>query len=279
MHRGGGVSNVVDRLGRAPAPAGTRWSRRSSWSSRGRRRTGGGHLAVLVVARSAGRRRPRGDEGHDQPTGSGSAGVVACRFSHLPAPHAGGDGLPSAAARFSVPMRVARTYAVRRLRRKAGSPGARGPGVGSVGTRGPRRAEVRGHVGGRRRADAGRGRPRRPHPPAGRPGRAGGQRHGQGDRRPPAPGFGGAATSAGREMDMLITAGERKATALMCMALHEKGVPAESYTGSQAGLHHRHHPHQRQDPRGPPRPPAQGAGEPTSCPSSAAPRACRPTRT
>ena len=43
-------------------------------------------------------------------------------------------------------------------------------------------------------------------------------------------------TSAGREMDMLITAGERKATALMCMALHEKGVAAESYTGSQAGF-------------------------------------------
>jgi aspartate kinase len=41
---------------------------------------------------------------------------------------------------------------------------------------------------------------------------------------------------AGREMDMLITAGERKATALMCMALHEKGVAAESYTGSQAGF-------------------------------------------
>jgi len=43
-------------------------------------------------------------------------------------------------------------------------------------------------------------------------------------------------TAAGREMDMLITAGERKATALMCMALHERGVPAESYTGSQAGF-------------------------------------------
>ena len=43
-------------------------------------------------------------------------------------------------------------------------------------------------------------------------------------------------TRAGREMDMLITAGERKATALMCMALHEKGVAAESYTGSQAGF-------------------------------------------
>jgi len=40
----------------------------------------------------------------------------------------------------------------------------------------------------------------------------------------------------GREMDMLITAGERKAMALLCMALHEKGVAAESYTGSQAGF-------------------------------------------
>ncbi len=40
----------------------------------------------------------------------------------------------------------------------------------------------------------------------------------------------------GREMDMLITAGERKATALLCMALQEIGVAAESYTGSQAGF-------------------------------------------
>ncbi len=40
----------------------------------------------------------------------------------------------------------------------------------------------------------------------------------------------------GREMDMLITAGERKATALMCMALHDRGVSAESLTGSQAGF-------------------------------------------
>jgi aspartate kinase len=40
----------------------------------------------------------------------------------------------------------------------------------------------------------------------------------------------------GREMDMLITAGERKATALLCMALHDAGCPAESFTGSQAGL-------------------------------------------
>ena len=40
----------------------------------------------------------------------------------------------------------------------------------------------------------------------------------------------------GREMDMLITAGERKATALLVMALHELGVDAVSYTGSQAGI-------------------------------------------
>jgi aspartate kinase len=43
-------------------------------------------------------------------------------------------------------------------------------------------------------------------------------------------------TRPGREMDMLITAGERKAMALLCMALHDIGVPADSLTGSQAGL-------------------------------------------
>ncbi len=43
-------------------------------------------------------------------------------------------------------------------------------------------------------------------------------------------------THPGREMDMLITAGERKATALMCMALHDRGIPADSFTGSQAGF-------------------------------------------
>ncbi len=40
----------------------------------------------------------------------------------------------------------------------------------------------------------------------------------------------------GRELDMLITAGERKAMALLCMALHGVGVPADSFTGSQAGF-------------------------------------------
>src|SRR5262245_36397358 len=45
-----------------------------------------------------------------------------------------------------------------------------------------------------------------------------------------------ATTRAGREMDMLITAGERKAMALLTMALHDLGVPADSFTGSQAGF-------------------------------------------
>ncbi|HVX18442.1 MAG TPA: aspartate kinase [Acidimicrobiales bacterium] len=40
----------------------------------------------------------------------------------------------------------------------------------------------------------------------------------------------------GREMDMLITSGERKATALVSMALHDLGIEAESFTGSQAGF-------------------------------------------
>jgi aspartate kinase len=40
----------------------------------------------------------------------------------------------------------------------------------------------------------------------------------------------------GREMDMLITAGERKAMALLVMALCELGVDAVSFTGSQAGI-------------------------------------------
>ncbi|HEY2429731.1 MAG TPA: aspartate kinase [Acidimicrobiales bacterium] len=40
----------------------------------------------------------------------------------------------------------------------------------------------------------------------------------------------------GREMDMLITAGERKAMALVSMALVDAGCPAASFTGSQAGI-------------------------------------------
>jgi aspartate kinase len=43
-------------------------------------------------------------------------------------------------------------------------------------------------------------------------------------------------TRPGREMDMLITAGERKAMALVSMALADLGCPAASFTGSQAGI-------------------------------------------
>lgn len=43
-------------------------------------------------------------------------------------------------------------------------------------------------------------------------------------------------TRPGREMDMLITAGERKAMALLCMAIADLGVVAESFTGAQAGF-------------------------------------------
>lgn len=45
-----------------------------------------------------------------------------------------------------------------------------------------------------------------------------------------------AADPPGREVDMLITGGERKACALMAMALSDRGVPAASFTGSQAGF-------------------------------------------
>jgi aspartate kinase len=44
------------------------------------------------------------------------------------------------------------------------------------------------------------------------------------------------ATRPGREMDMLVTAGERKATALLCMAICDLDIDAESFTGSQAGI-------------------------------------------
>lgn len=39
-----------------------------------------------------------------------------------------------------------------------------------------------------------------------------------------------------RELDMLLTAGERMTMALLAMALNEHDVPAVSYTGSQAGI-------------------------------------------
>jgi aspartate kinase len=43
-------------------------------------------------------------------------------------------------------------------------------------------------------------------------------------------------TQPGREMDMLLTTGERVSMALLCMALADIGVDAMSFTGSQAGI-------------------------------------------
>jgi aspartate kinase len=39
-----------------------------------------------------------------------------------------------------------------------------------------------------------------------------------------------------REMDMLLSTGERITMAMLCMALHEQGIDAVSLTGSQAGI-------------------------------------------
>ena len=39
-----------------------------------------------------------------------------------------------------------------------------------------------------------------------------------------------------REMDILLTAGERISMALLAMAVNELGVPAQAYTGAQAGI-------------------------------------------
>ena len=43
-------------------------------------------------------------------------------------------------------------------------------------------------------------------------------------------------TQPGREMDMLLTTGERVSAALLTMALTDLGVPAVSFTGSQVGI-------------------------------------------
>ena len=40
----------------------------------------------------------------------------------------------------------------------------------------------------------------------------------------------------GREMDMLLTTGERISMSLLCMALHDVGCDAVSFTGSQVGI-------------------------------------------
>ena len=45
-----------------------------------------------------------------------------------------------------------------------------------------------------------------------------------------------AKNQSGREMDMLLTTGERQTAALMTMALADRGIDAISYTGSQVGI-------------------------------------------
>ena len=40
-----------------------------------------------------------------------------------------------------------------------------------------------------------------------------------------------------REMDILLTAGERISMSLLSMAMNELGVPAQAFTGAQAGIH------------------------------------------
>jgi aspartate kinase len=43
-------------------------------------------------------------------------------------------------------------------------------------------------------------------------------------------------THPGRELDMLLTTGERISMALVCMALADIGIDAVSFTGSQVGI-------------------------------------------
>ena len=47
---------------------------------------------------------------------------------------------------------------------------------------------------------------------------------------------GHATNPARRELDMLLSAGERISMALLSMALNARGVPAVSFTGSQSGI-------------------------------------------
>ena len=59
------------------------------------------------------------------------------------------------------------------------------------------------------------------------------------------------AAPAGREMDMLLTSGERISIALLCMAIIDRGEHAVSFTGSQAGIVTDTTHTQGQDPRRP----------------------------
>ena len=100
----------------------------------------------------------------------------------------------------------------------------------------PRRPEVRRHVRRRPRPHQGGGRPHRRHPPVGPRRRRGRVRHGQDDRRARAAGLRGVVVPGAREMDMLLTSGERTSIALLCMAIIDRGEPSVSFTGSQAGI-------------------------------------------
>jgi len=83
----------------------------------------------------------------------------------------------------------------------------------------------------------------------------------------------------GREMDMLITGGERKACALVAMALNDVGVPAASYHRIAGRLPHRQH--TTRTPRSSKCGPSASASPSTraSCLSSVVRRACRSTAT
>ena len=61
-----------------------------------------------------------------------------------------------------------------------------------------------------------------------------------------------------REMDMLLTAGERITNALVAMAIDSLGAHARSFTGSQAGVITTRTPRQREDHRRHPGPAARG---------------------
>ena len=63
-----------------------------------------------------------------------------------------------------------------------------------------------------------------------------------------------------REMDMLLTAGERISNALVAMAISALGAKAISFTGSQAGMITTREARRRADRAGHAAPPAKGAG-------------------
>ena len=82
----------------------------------------------------------------------------------------------------------------------------------------------------------------------------------------------------GRELDMLLTAGERISMALVCMAVEDLGVPGDVVHRLAGGHRHRHRAQPGQDHRGQGRPHPRGARRRARSRSSPASRACRPTR-